>query len=96
MSFRVEDSGIGMTPEQASRVFERFYRADSAGAVLGAGLGMSIVKEIVDLHGGSIELDTRPGAGTTVRVRMPAVAAPQPDLAAPAPDLADTVEAAGA
>ena len=92
----VSDKGIGMTPEQASRVFERFYRADSAGAVLGAGLGMSIVKEIVDLHGGSIELDTRPGAGTTVRVRMPAVAAPQPDLAAPAPDLADTVEAAGA
>ena len=45
---------IGMTPEQQSRVFERFYRADTSGKMLGTGLGMSIVHGIVDLHGGCL------------------------------------------
>ncbi len=67
----VSDQGIGMTPEQLSRVFERFYRADPSGTVLGTGLGMAIVQEIVQLHGGHIELDSHPGQGTTVTVWLP-------------------------
>ena len=67
----VQDQGIGMTAEQVLRVCERFYRADSSGQISGTGLGMSIVKEIVDLHGGDVEVQSQPGVGTTVRVWLP-------------------------
>ena len=67
----VQDHGIGMTPEQVLRVCERFYRADSSGQISGTGLGMSIVKEIVDLHGGDVEVQSQPGVGTTVRLWLP-------------------------
>jgi len=67
----VADEGIGMTAEQCRRVFERFYRADPSGHVPGTGLGMSIVKQIVDLHGGEVEVSSHPGQGTTVTTRWP-------------------------
>ncbi|MFA6121658.1 MAG: ATP-binding protein [Sideroxydans sp.] len=70
----VRDAGIGMTGEQASRVFERFYRADSSGKILGTGLGMSIVKEIVELHGGRVEVDSTLGKGTSVTVWLHRIA----------------------
>jgi signal transduction histidine kinase len=66
LGLRISDFGIGMTPEQVSHVFERFYRADTSGKIPGTGLGMSIVKEIVDLHGGRVEVSSRPGKGTSV------------------------------
>ena len=62
----VRDEGIGMTPEQAAHVFERFYRADPGSDVSGTGLGMTLVKEIVEAMDGSIEIATRLGHGTTV------------------------------
>lgn len=68
---RVTDSGIGMTPEQMSRVFERFYRADFSGKIPGTGLGMSIVKEIIDLHNGLVEVQSKPGEGTSVCLLLP-------------------------
>ncbi len=68
----VADHGIGMTPEQAARVGERFYRADSSGNIPGAGLGMTIVKEIVELLGGGLILQSAPGVGTTVTLWLPA------------------------
>ncbi len=68
LGIRIRDHGIGMTAEQISRVFERFYRADTSGKVLGTGLGMSIVKEIVELHGGRVGLESQPGEGTTVTI----------------------------
>ena len=71
VAIRISDSGIGMSSEEASRVFERFYRADASGKIPGSGLGMSIVREIVELHGGSVSLDSKPGAGTTVSVFIP-------------------------
>ena len=80
---RVKDSGIGMTPEQIERVFERFYRADTSGKIPGTGLGMSIVKEIIELHGGSVDLESEIGAGTTVTIWVPTLAA-QAVSAAPA------------
>ena len=64
----VQDHGIGMTAEQVQRVCERFYRADTSGQISGTGLGMSIVKEIIDLHGGEVEVRSQPGVGTTVRL----------------------------
>lgn len=68
---RVSDHGMGMTPEQVSRIFERFYRADPSGNIPGTGLGMSLVKEIMDLHGGQIDIDSTPGEGTTVTLWLP-------------------------
>ena len=69
---RITDHGIGMTPEQLAHVCERFYRADTSGKIPGTGLGMSIVKEIVELHGGQLELTSKVGAGTTVTLWLPA------------------------
>lgn len=68
IGIEIRDQGIGMTPEQLAHVGERFYRADASGKVLGAGLGMAIVKEIVELHGGEIEIRSEAGAGTRVTV----------------------------
>ena len=68
----ITDHGIGMTPEQLAHVCERFYRADTSGKIPGTGLGMSIVKEIVELHGGDLEITSKVGAGTTVTIWLPA------------------------
>ena len=73
VGFSVTDVGIGMTPAQVARIFERFYRADPSGAILGTGLGMSIAKEIVNLHGGNLTVTSAPGEGTCVSVWLPAV-----------------------
>jgi signal transduction histidine kinase len=62
----VRDRGLGMTAAQLSRCFERFYRADTSGKIPGTGLGLCIVKEIMDLHGGRIDIQSKPGEGTTV------------------------------
>jgi PAS domain S-box-containing protein len=72
LGIRITDQGIGMTPEQLAHVCERFYRADTSGKIPGTGLGMSIVKEIVELHGGRLELASKVGAGTTVTLWLPA------------------------
>ena len=70
----VADAGPGMPPEVAERAFERFFRADPARSRHqgGTGLGLAIVKATVDAHGGTVSLRTAPGAGTTVRVELPA------------------------
>ena len=64
----IRDRGIGMTPEQQARCFERFYRGDISGKLPGIGLGMCIAKEIVDLHRGRIDVRSAPGAGTEVTI----------------------------
>jgi PAS domain S-box-containing protein len=71
----VADRGIGMTPEQVAKIFDKFYRVDTShAAVKGVGLGMSIVKNIVEAHGGKIWVESVPGEGTTVRFTLPAPA----------------------
>jgi two-component system OmpR family sensor kinase len=69
----VSDTGPGLTREQAERVFERFYRTDTARsrAQGGTGLGLSIVAAITAAHGGTVEVDGTPGEGTTFRVLLP-------------------------
>jgi len=62
----VSDQGIGMTPAQLARVFERFYRADPSGNVPGTGLGMSLVKEIMEQQDGRVEVRSEAGQGTVV------------------------------
>lgn len=82
--FEVRDTGIGMTAEVRDRIFERFYRADASRTATGvhAGLGLAIVKEYVARLHGTITVESAPGAGTTFRVTLPAVAeAPSTDRA---------------
>jgi two-component system, OmpR family, sensor kinase len=69
----VADLGPGLTEEQASRVFERFYRADQARGrrTGGSGLGLAIVQALVAAHGGTVSLDTAPGHGATFRITLP-------------------------
>ena len=68
----VSDDGIGMTPDQKDKIFDKFYRADrSDSAVSGLGLGMSIVKQIVKTHGGRIWVKSVPSRGTTVSFTLP-------------------------
>ncbi|MEK8126407.1 HAMP domain-containing sensor histidine kinase [Paenibacillus filicis] len=67
----VTDSGIGMQPEELSRIFERFYKADSSRSGSGNGLGLPIVKQIIHLHQGTIEVSSSPGEGTRVTVKLP-------------------------
>jgi len=68
----VADQGKGMTEEQLNHVFDKFYRADATNtAVRGLGLGMSIVKQIIEDHGGSIWVDSSPGDGTQVYFTLP-------------------------
>jgi len=69
---RVSDEGIGMTPEQAERVFETFYRADASDtAIRGTGLGMSVAKHLVEAHGGDLQVHSVVGQGTTMTVSLP-------------------------
>ena len=70
---QITDQGIGMTPEQVARVCERFYRADASGKVPGTGLGMSIVKEIISLHGGSVAIQSQFGQGTCISFCLPII-----------------------
>ncbi|MBO0776148.1 MAG: ATP-binding protein, partial [Actinobacteria bacterium] len=69
----VADEGPGMPPEQAERVFERFYRADQARTRHkgGTGLGLAIVAALVAAHGGTVVADTAPGRGATFRITLP-------------------------
>ncbi len=67
----VSDEGIGMTPEQLRHAFERFFRADTSGSIPGTGLGLSVVKEIIELHGGRVDLRSAYGKGTQITLWLP-------------------------
>jgi len=76
----VADDGPGIAPEHLPRLFDRFYRVDasrSRGATPAgdgssdAGLGLAIVRHLVEAHDGSVTVESTPGAGTTVRLRLP-------------------------
>jgi two-component system sensor histidine kinase TctE len=70
VTLEVEDSGPGVPAEMRERVFERFVRGTQEGA--GCGLGLAIVREIVERHDGRVELDDAPGGGARFRIRLPA------------------------
>ncbi len=69
----VRDFGIGLDPEERERVFERFYRGGSelTRSVKGTGLGLTLVKQIVEGHGGHVDAESEPGHGSTFCIRLP-------------------------
>jgi two-component system sensor histidine kinase BaeS len=81
----VTDSGIGIPPEQTARIFDRFWRAPEARARAGqgSGVGLALVADLVAAHDGRVEVESRPGCGSTFSVRLP-LAEPAP-VPAPAP-----------
>ena len=69
----VDDRGPGIAADDARRMFDRFYRAEDARSLPGSGLGLSIVREIVERAGGTVEASPRPGGGASVGFRLPLV-----------------------
>jgi len=72
----VSDRGPGFAPGDEQRAFEKFYRGHSA-RVRGVGLGLAICRAIVELHGGSITAENRPGGGATIRFTLPLEGSPR-------------------
>ncbi len=71
-ALEVSDTGVGISPEDLPRIFERFYKAERARSGAGTGLGLAIVKHIAQAHGGSVFARSRPGQGATFTLRLPA------------------------
>ena len=71
LAIEIQDDGIGMNPEQLSRIFEKFYRADKSGHIPGTGLGMVLVKDIMEAHGGRVFVESELNTGTTVTLILP-------------------------
>jgi len=80
----VRDSGPGLTPEQAARVFDKFYRVDAGltRETEGTGLGLAICRGVVEAHGGRIIVDSTPGQGCTFTVILPAIVVEEPQTVA--------------
>lgn len=69
--FSIEDNGIGITPEEQKAVFSKFFKGSNIGIhTSGTGLGLSMVKSFIELHGGTVELHSKPGEGTKIVCRM--------------------------
>lgn len=71
VSVNMSDSGIGISEGNLNRIFERFYRVDATGKIEGSGLGLSIAKTIIETHGGTIQMESDFGHGSTVHISLP-------------------------
>lgn len=70
---RISDKGIGIPARELDRIFDRYYRASTAHGIPGTGIGLHIVRSLTELHGGTVELQSREGEGTSVCVKLPGV-----------------------
>jgi len=68
---RVRDEGLGIPEDDRARLFESFRRGTNVGAIPGTGLGLAVVRRAVELHGGTITVESTVGAGTTFEVTLP-------------------------
>lgn len=78
VEFTVEDQGIGIPPQDYDRLFQTFHRATNVGAIPGTGLGLAIVKRAVDMHNGTIDVDSEVNVGTKFTIRLPRTDEPLP------------------
>jgi signal transduction histidine kinase len=67
----VADTGVGIPVEHQPHVFDRFYKADQSRSQIGSGLGLSIVKAIVERHGGTVSVRSTPGVATVFEIALP-------------------------
>jgi signal transduction histidine kinase/CheY-like chemotaxis protein len=87
LTFDVEDTGIGIAPEDEARIFEPFVQAENAGGRKGTGLGLSISRHFVHLLGGKIELQSSPGQGSRFHLEIPAQIAEAEEIATDTEDV---------
>ncbi|WP_071191462.1 hybrid sensor histidine kinase/response regulator [Trichormus sp. NMC-1] len=73
VTFRVQDSGIGISKHDQKRLFQPFNRGENVGSISGTGMGLAIVKKCVEAHGGEISVDSQVGVGTTFTVILPLI-----------------------
>jgi signal transduction histidine kinase len=73
LTVEVKDTGVGIPEEDLAQLFERFYRVDKdrSRATGGSGLGLAISRQIVEMHGGDISVESEVGVGSTFKVRLP-------------------------
>jgi ligand-binding sensor domain-containing protein/signal transduction histidine kinase/CheY-like chemotaxis protein/AraC-like DNA-binding protein len=92
LNISVSDTGTGIAPEQAERIFDRFYQADAQPSIpnQGSGIGLSIARELVQLHGGEIGVESEPGKGSTFSLSISLPAISLPEVAEPHQDLSET------
>ena len=69
--FKVKDTGIGMTQNVKAHIFDKFYQGDTSHTTEGNGLGLTMVKKIVELHNGNIDVKSHPNKGTIIAVTLP-------------------------
>jgi signal transduction histidine kinase len=83
VAIAIADSGIGIAPEHVPTIFEKFRQLDGSYTrrASGTGLGLAITNHLVQMHGGSIDVESRLGEGTTFTVRLPVHAGPEPAAA---------------
>ncbi len=79
----VEDEGLGIPAADIDRLFERYFRGSNVSGIVGTGVGLNLVKMVVDLHGGEIEVESTEGKGSRFTVRLPVAPALPTDIAAP-------------
>ena len=72
----VRDTGVGIPPEEVPHVFDRFFRGADARAS-GSGIGLTVVRDLVEAHGGAVEIESVPGRGTVVTIRLPEASPPE-------------------
>ena len=92
LTFEVADTGIGISPEDQARIFEGFVQAGQIGPQQGTGLGLTIVRQFVELMGGHIRLESSPGAGSVFRVELPVELPLESEWEAPAPKLESVID----
>ena len=66
----VRDTGVGIPPDELPRIWDRLFRGDASRTERGLGLGLSLVRAIVEAHGGTVEVQSEPGQGSTFTVRL--------------------------
>src|SRR6185437_661137 len=71
----VSDTGLGIPPEEKDKVWDRLYRGDKSRNEKGLGLGLSLVRAVVQAHGGTVEVSSEPGRGSVFTIRLPAARA---------------------
>ena len=90
----VEDHGMGIPPADVGRLFERYFRGSNVSGIVGTGVGLNLVKMVVDLHGGHIAVESQEGQGSRFTVRLPIKPPPQVDRPPPSIEMIAELRAA--